>query len=74
MKLDRLLLLLVLFILLSLYARIEAVRLASGRFGYRVRLRHYLAGLAFALGQTLLFVALVPWAVWRWYVQHRRRR
>lgn len=79
MGLENVLLLLILFILLSLFARIEAVYLAGQEWlqkggERRVRLHHYVAGLAFALNQVLLFVLLVPWAVWKWGSQRRRRR
>ena len=83
MKLDRILLLFVLFVLIALFARIEAIRAASVDYmkrkgaGHevterRVRFVHYVQGLALVLGYTVLFVLLVPLAVWRWWRDRRR--
>ncbi len=78
MKGEHLFLGFILFVLLALFARIEAIRIASIEWmrkkglgdevvAREVKLRHYVKGLALALGQTMLFVVLIPLAVVKYY-------
>ena len=69
------LLLLVLFTVISLFTRAEAIRLANTQgVTPKLKLRHYARALTIVLGHTILFVFLIPWAVGKWLRDRGKKR
>ena len=54
------------FLVLGLFTRIEAIRLANRIEHREVTFSHYIHALGIVLGHTCLFVVLVPAAVVSW--------
>ena len=60
------------FLVLALFTRIEAIRLANRIEAGNVKFSHYVHALGIVLGHTCLFVVLVPAAVVSWIRERKR--